>query len=94
LTQSGALPLSIAALRKDYSITLSARASSIGGAAAARRRKSPMRAAQTLTVDKHAALFEDCDIFIDTDDDSWTFVAANTRAERGSPFAVINGGAS
>jgi hypothetical protein len=53
-----------------------------------------MRAAQTLTVDRHAALFEPCDIFIDTDDDAWAFIAANARAERGAPFAVIAGGAS
>jgi hypothetical protein len=39
-----------------------------------------MRAAQTSTVDKHAALFEHCDIFIDTDDDAWTFIAANPKA--------------
>ncbi len=39
-----------------------------------------MRAAQTTTVDKHAALFEHCDIFIDTDNDAWTFVAANPKA--------------
>ena len=39
-----------------------------------------MRAAQTSTVDKHAALFEHCDIFIDTDDDAWMFIAANHKA--------------
>ena len=39
-----------------------------------------MRDAQTLTVDKRAALFEHCDIFIDTDDDAWTFVGANPKA--------------
>jgi hypothetical protein len=39
-----------------------------------------MRAAQTSTVDKHAALFEQCDIFIDTDDDAWTFIVANPKA--------------
>jgi excisionase family DNA binding protein len=33
-----------------------------------------MRDAQTLTVDKHAALFEHCDIFIDTDDDAYMTV--------------------
>ena len=33
-----------------------------------------MRDAQTLTVDKHAALFEHCDIFIDTDDDAYTTI--------------------
>jgi predicted DNA-binding transcriptional regulator AlpA len=36
-----------------------------------------MRAAQTLTVDRHAALFEPCDIFIDTDDDAWVLIVAN-----------------
>ena len=39
-----------------------------------------MRDAQTLTIDKHAALFEYCDIFIDTEDDAWTFIVANPKA--------------
>ena len=39
-----------------------------------------MRVAQTLTLDKHAALFEHCDIFIDTKDDAWTFIVANPKA--------------
>ncbi len=39
-----------------------------------------MRAAHKPTVDKHAALFEHCDIFIDTDDDAWTFIVANPKA--------------
>ena len=39
-----------------------------------------MRDAQTLTVDKHAALFEHCDIFVDTDDDAWTLIVANPKA--------------
>ena len=39
-----------------------------------------MRAAQTSTVDKPAAFFEHCDIFIDTDDDAWAFIAANPKA--------------
>jgi hypothetical protein len=39
-----------------------------------------MRDAQTLTVDKHAAPFEHCDIFIDTDDDAWTLIVANPKA--------------
>jgi hypothetical protein len=39
-----------------------------------------MRDAQTLTVDQHAALFEYCDIFIDTDDDAWTLIVANPKA--------------
>jgi hypothetical protein len=39
-----------------------------------------MRDAQTLTVDKHAALFEHCDIFIDTDDDAWTLIVVNPKA--------------
>ena len=33
-----------------------------------------------MTVDKHAALFEHCDIFIDTDDDAWTLIVANPKA--------------
>ncbi len=33
-----------------------------------------------LTVDKHATLFEACDIFIDTDDDGWMFILANPKA--------------
>jgi hypothetical protein len=37
-----------------------------------------MRDAQTLTVDKHAALFEHCDIFIDADDDGWMFIVADS----------------
>jgi predicted DNA-binding transcriptional regulator AlpA len=41
-----------------------------------------MRAAQTLTVDKHAALFEPYDIFIDTDDDAWAFIAANAPSAK------------
>lgn len=44
-----------------------------------------MRAEQPSTVDKHAALFVHCDIFIDTDDDAWTFFAANPKVR-----AVIN----
>ena len=44
-----------------------------------------MRAAQTSTVDKHAALFEHCDIFIDTDDDTWTLIVVNPKAR-----AVVN----
>lgn len=39
-----------------------------------------MRDAQTLTVDKHAALFEHCDIFVETDDDAWTLIVANPKA--------------
>ncbi|MEA2906285.1 MAG: hypothetical protein QOI12_3672 [Alphaproteobacteria bacterium] len=31
-----------------------------------------MRDAQTLTFDQLTALFEHCDIFIDTDDNGWT----------------------
>ena len=41
-----------------------------------------MRAAQTLTVDKHAALFEHCDIFIDNNDDAWAFIAANAPSAK------------
>ena len=33
-----------------------------------------------LTVNKHATLFEACDIFIDTDDDGWMFILANPKA--------------
>ena len=41
-----------------------------------------MRAAQTLTVAKHAALFEPYNIFIDTDDDAWAFIAANAPSAK------------
>jgi hypothetical protein len=36
------------------------------------KKESPMRDAQTLTFDQLTALFEHCDIFIDTDDNGWT----------------------
>jgi hypothetical protein len=38
-----------------------------------------MRDAQTLTVDKHAVLFERCDICIDTDEDGWSLILANPK---------------
>jgi hypothetical protein len=38
-----------------------------------------MRTAQTLTVDKHAALFEHCDAFIDTDAGGWSLILANAK---------------
>lgn len=41
-----------------------------------------MRDAQTLTVDKHAALFEHCDIFIDNSDDAWAFIAADAPSAK------------
>jgi predicted DNA-binding transcriptional regulator AlpA len=41
-----------------------------------------MRAAQTSTVDKRAALFECCDIFIDNNDDAWAFIAANAPSAK------------
>jgi hypothetical protein len=37
------------------------------------------------TVDKHAALFESCDIFIETDDDGWVLILADSKAR-----AVVN----
>ena len=38
-----------------------------------------MRDAQTLTVDKHATLFEHCDAFIDTDTGGWSLILANPK---------------
>ena len=48
-----------------------------------------MRDAQTLTVDKHAALFERCDICIDTDEDGWSLILANPKG-RAAVNAMID----
>jgi hypothetical protein len=45
---------------------------------------------EQLTVDRHAALFESCDIFIDTDSDGWVFILANPKA-RGVVNSLIGG---
>jgi hypothetical protein len=48
-----------------------------------------MRDAQTLTVDKHAALFERCDICIDTDEDGRSLILANPKG-RAAVNAIID----